>query len=327
VTLRGNANVTAWRIDAWLPSPAGQEVNYYSVEVMPLGAAGEELGAVRLLIELQVGPGQDLEFANLEITAPVTTGPVTQLQLSFELDQNGGNVDTAEPVLTLTLHTVAPPNPLGPLGVQSSGDVPPGIWLGGTPTVLEDFEDCLLDFGITASAGAPISSAGGGGCNGVGAFVDSVDADDGVIDGSGSQGRSWFHSSGAAGVTFTFPSPVTVAGAVWTDGGGTTTFEAFGPGMLPIATIGPVAIADGFITGETAEDHFFGVQYSGGIVAIKLSNTSGGIEVDHVQYGEQPVPKAPLQLPTLTLAGLIALTFFVAMAARRARHRASNPTQ
>jgi hypothetical protein len=75
---------------------------------------------------------------------------------------------------------------------------------------------------------------------------------------------------------------------VWTDGAGTTLFEAFGPGMVSLGTIGPVAIADASFTGQTAEDRFFGVQDFSGILAVKLSNERGGIEVDHVQFGAAP---------------------------------------
>src|SRR5258705_2313629 len=70
----------------------------------------------------------------------------------------------------------------------------------------------------------------------------------------------------------------TQVGIVWTDGVGTTLFEAFGPGGVLLGQIGPVAIADGSFTGTTAEDRFFGVTNPGGISAIRISNTSGGIE-------------------------------------------------
>jgi hypothetical protein len=135
-----------------------------------------------------------------------------------------------------------------------------------------------------------------------------VDADDGVIDGSGTFASSWFVANGATGVTFTFPTPVTAVGCVWTDGGGTTTFEAFGPGMASLDTIGPVSIADGSNLGETAEDRFFGVKAPHGIVAIKLSNSSGGMEVDHVQYGFAATPVPALSpLGSVTLPALMLL--------------------
>jgi len=162
----------------------------------------------------------------------------------------------------------------------SSADIPANFYESGSTPVIEDFEDGTLDFGITASYGYVKTTAASLD------YPDSVDADDGYIDGSGSTGYSWYFGGGSNGVTFTFSSPVTAAGMVWTDGWGTTTFEAFGAGMISLGTFGPVAIADGSRDGGTAEDRFFGVQDLDGLLAIKLSNTSSGIEIDHLQFGE-----------------------------------------
>ena len=180
----------------------------------------------------------------------------------------------------------AAPNFFGPTPYLSDADIPAGFYAGGSPAALENFEDGTLGFGITASAGGVALP---------GPLTDSVDADDGVIDGFGLAGHSWYFGPlAASGVTFTFSAPLpTAAGIVWTDGSGTVTFEAFGPGMVSLGTIGPVAIGDTEIGGQTAEDRFFGVQNAGGILAIKLSNTSGGIEVDHVQYGAAPSVSIP----------------------------------
>ena len=129
---------------------------------------------------------------------------------------------------------------------------------------------------------------------------DSVDADDGAIDGSGLAGDDWFSGCGSCGVTFHFDDGAlgdlpTYAGMVWTDGAGTITFEAFDENGVSLGKIFGND-ADGSFNGETAEDRFFGVFNSGGISAIKLSNASGGIELDHVQYG---LGNAPRQLPSL----------------------------
>ena len=184
----------------------------------------------------------------------------------------------------------------GPIHYVSAADIPPGFYAGGSPIALEDFEDGSLDFGITGSPGGVIPPGWEG-------AIDSVDADDGVIDGSGLDGHSWFYLGGSAGVKFTFPSPVTAAGIVWTDGAGTTTFEAFGPGDVSLGTIGPVSIAGLGYDGDTASDHFFGVQDWGGITAVKLSNTYGGIEVDHVQFGNA-IPEPASLIVWCLLAGL-----------------------
>lgn len=198
---------------------------------------------------------------------------------------------------------------VGPVPYLSSADIPTGFYPAGLSAVIEDFEDCSLDFGITASDGTPIFRTLGGGCAAGGDLVDSVDADDGTIDGSGSEGRSFHAGVGPTGITLTFASPVAAAAAVWTDGFGMTTFEAFGPGMVSLGTIGPVMIADGSVFGTTADDHFFGVQDPNGIVAIKLSNTAGGIEIDHVQFAGVPA------VPVLGAEAWVALALLVALTA------------
>ena len=48
---------------------------------------------------------------------------------------------------------------------------------------------------------------------------------------------------------------------------------------------GPFNLPDGSNFGTTAEDTFFGVYNRGGISAIRILNTVGGIEIDHLQYG------------------------------------------
>jgi hypothetical protein len=172
---------------------------------------------------------------------------------------------------------------------------------------LEDFEDHLLNTpGVTGSPGGVTSVVFGP------SIHDSVDADDGSIDGSGLSGDTWFSSSGAGGVTFQFNAGVlgslpTHAGIVWTDGAGLVTFRAYGPGNTLLGTIGPLSgpgFPDGSVVGTTAEDRFFGIIAPGGIQALFISNSSGGIEVDHLQYGRAsqtgviPEPSSLLLLGT-----------------------------
>ncbi len=183
---------------------------------------------------------------------------------------------------------------LGPLPYLSGDDSPffedgePGADLCSIEDFfIEDFEDGTLDFGITASAGNVLAP---------GPLADSVDGDDGSIDGLGNDGHSWFTGLQPASVTFTFSSPVTHAGVVWTDGVGTnptlgpadTTFEAFGPGMVSLGTVGPLVIGDMMFNGATAEDRFFGAIEATGISAISVSVSVGNLEVDHVQFCTQP---------------------------------------
>ena len=174
---------------------------------------------------------------------------------------------------------------LGPTPYLSESDSPFAASIAAGTTVLEDFEDGTLLPGVAASAGSPFAPSNG---------TDSVDGDDGMIDGSGKDGWSFFSPSGPNGITFTFDAVTlgalpTHVGIVWTDGSGTTLFEAFGPGGAPLGAIGPVALADGPFTGQTGEDRFFGVEDPGGIGSIKVSNSGGGIEVDHLQLGSVEV--------------------------------------
>ena len=177
---------------------------------------------------------------------------------------------------------------------------------------LETFEDHLLNTpGVTASAGGVTSVVFGP------PIHDSVDADDGVIDGSGLGGDSFFTGNGAAGVKFTFSAAVlgalpTNAGLVWTDGGGGTsvTFSVFGALGELLYTTTQSGFADNSNSGETAEDRFFGATSSAGISAIFMSNASGGMEVDHLQYGlaGSVTPSVPEpQTYALLLAGLLGL--------------------
>lgn len=154
---------------------------------------------------------------------------------------------------------------------------------------LEDFEDHVFNApGVSASAGAIVTSS-----NWSGDIIDSVDGDDGSLDGpnlpckktAGDCDSMWASGS----IKFTFDANAlgslpTHAGLVWTDGGGTITFEAFdGAGnSLGVKTYGDAGDSDNW--GKTGEDCFFGAMYSGGIGAIRISSP-GGMEVDHLQYG------------------------------------------
>jgi RHS repeat-associated protein len=161
--------------------------------------------------------------------------------------------------------------------------------LNSTYFHLETFEDHLLNTpGVTASTGG-VTSVLFGPTN-----HDSVDGDDGVINGTGLAGDSYFSANGSAGIRFTFNAAVlgtlpTHAGIVWTDGSGGITFEAFDAQGVSMGVRGPFNnIADLSNSGTTGEDTFFGVYNRGGISAIRIANTAGGIEVDHLQYAFEP---------------------------------------
>lgn len=198
---------------------------------------------------------------------------------------------------------------LGPTPYTSNTSSPFASLISADVVRLENFEDGLLNVpNVSASAGAPVGPS---------SITDSVDADDGfAVDGSGTAGWSFFSASGSAGITFTFTPTAsglpTHVGIVWTDGAGTTFFEAFGPGGTPIGTVGPVAIADASISGETGEDRFFGVINAAGVSSIRISNTLGGIEVDHLQFGRAAVAAPPSTAP-IPVLGPLALAILAAL--------------
>ena len=162
---------------------------------------------------------------------------------------------------------------LGPTPYIQRSDTPAAFLLDSLD--IEDFEDGQLDPRLIPVT--PISLIGPGG------LTDSVDADDGLVDGSGINGRSLF--SGVA-IRIEFASPVLQAALVWTDGGFNTqaTFEAFDPLGQSLGTHGPFMLGDGSNGGTTAEDRFFGVIHQDGIGAIEIRHTSGGYEIDHIQW-------------------------------------------
>ena len=173
---------------------------------------------------------------------------------------------------------------------------------------LEDFEDGALNTpGVTVRefATTNISTA----------FSDSVDGDDGVIDGQArGNASSLFSNFTVSSFTFDFSANAlggklpTHAGIVWTDvgrnGGGTpqsadlvnnTFFEGFGPSGESLGVIGPFSLGDESISRTTSEDRFFGVVNPNGISSIRLSMPGKtNWEVDHLQYGFTPGTISPV---------------------------------
>ena len=157
---------------------------------------------------------------------------------------------------------------------------------------LEDFEDGELNVpGVAVSSGEAFQSKSNG---------DSVDGDDGTIDGSGTNGRSWWVGENKS-VAFTFDKDVlgdlpTHAGIVVTGArDGSISIEGFDSlgNSLGVATGEFKAIAQG----NTDEDRFLGISEESGISEIKVStsaDTSVNWEVDHLQYGRAGLPTVGL---------------------------------
>jgi MYXO-CTERM domain-containing protein len=200
----------------------------------------------------------------------------------------------------------------GPTPYLQFADRPAAFQGGFSSYFLENFEDATLTPGWTANNGGRTSVVFGA------TLHDSVDADDGAIDGSGLGGDSWFSSQGT--VTFTFNAAAfggqlpTHVGIVWTDGANTISFEARDAANIVIASLAGNH-ADGSSNGETAEDRFYGVSNPGGVLSITVSNP-GGIELDHLQYGFTGGGTANGPEP-----GTFALLALGAVAARRYRRR------
>lgn len=165
----------------------------------------------------------------------------------------------------------------------------------------EDFEDGLVNtLGVTIDGGIVRDPS---------RFTDSVDADDGVIDGSGSDGHSYWQLAGTEGFTINFDSDALGGipeeiGFVWTDGNidGVFRIEAFD---LSGVSIFDIVLGNEHHSGTTVEDRFLGIIYEGGISSIRLSTTFGGIEIDHLQYASiVPLP-APIALGLVGLSGVL----------------------
>lgn len=164
---------------------------------------------------------------------------------------------------------------------------------------LEDFEDGLLNVPGVGMTGDGLRLEHND---------DSVDNDDGVLDGSGSAGRNVW-AWGRPGISITFDQAVlgqlpTHAGLVWTDGINPISFEAQDAHGALIGTASGNH-ADAVHGGQTADDRFYGVIHTAGVARIViysgLAAGDSGIEIDHLQYGlAVPEPASGL----LMLAGL-----------------------
>ncbi len=150
---------------------------------------------------------------------------------------------------------------------------------------LENFEDHTLNTpGVTASSTTTSFNAG------YVTLVDSVDCDDGKIDGTCASCDALFSGTGAIDVTFdahVLGALPTHVGLVWTDGGYScdVTVTGYDAADTLIYTQTVSGIGDNSNYGETAEDRFFGIVHYAGVKRIHLANTGGGIEIDHLQYG------------------------------------------
>lgn len=180
---------------------------------------------------------------------------------------------------------------LGPFPYFGAEDSPFGTGDDARVLYLEDAEDGLFDAipGTTATFDQFVEPS---------SFTDSVDGDDGAIDGNGNAGHSMLVlQPGAFEATFN-PNELngvlpTAFGLVWTDGGvgvSNVTVEAIdGVGNI-VALKTFYSLGDEFSNGTTDEDRFIGVEHSRGLGKVRVTSNRA-FEFDHVQI---LVPKGPL---------------------------------
>lgn len=201
----------------------------------------------------------------------------------------------------------------GPTPYLSQADSPFDLSGLGMTFWLEDFEDGTLNTpGVSGDLSiSPVGLP----------FTDSVDADDGLIDGDGSGGAA---RGGGGGCTnaeppycweyakFDFSESLPsgfprAVGFVWTDG---VPYGPFGwPGRFEVNAYdadGVLIVSQAFEAlgnppqttpnRDTPEDVFFGVRHDAGISRLELEQSgvpSSSFEFDHLQYGYQvPEPSA-----------------------------------
>ncbi|MEK6701432.1 MAG: hypothetical protein AABZ53_04155 [Planctomycetota bacterium] len=154
---------------------------------------------------------------------------------------------------------------------------------------LENFEDGLLDTpGVTNVGGIVLRRSD--------EFSDSVDADDGVIDGNGNTGGAVtgaFYSAGLATLRFNF-NPAALGGRLPTHVGLVMT-DCSNPSAMTLSAFRQGALL-GSISGNqsaerlhfTAGDRFYGFVDAGGIDSIVMTATSDtDWAMDHLQYGRR----------------------------------------
>lgn len=194
----------------------------------------------------------------------------------------------------------------------SGFDSPYDVFGPDSDFLLEDFEDGLLNTVGLLGSGGEIRFPSN--------FTDSVDADDGSVDGFGLDGHNYWAFAAIEGPVARFEFDAEALGGlpaqvglVWTDGNidATTYFEAFDNNGQSLGIL-ELILGDNRHQGATEEDRFIGAVNQAGISAIELRATLGRIEIDHVQYGD--IIPAPGVLALLGLSGLIG---------RRSRRRLS----
>lgn len=182
---------------------------------------------------------------------------------------------------------VLPSGLLGPIAYVSRADSPFNGVAFGSYSHFEDWEDSALNTpGVTANPDTLSSSFGA-------SLIDSVDGDDGVVDGKCVKAVGSCNAAfGNGTITFTFDATVlgalpTHVGIVWTDGSPSSDaiFEAYDDADVLIGTRTAATLGNADNNGTTDEDRFFGVVHPAGVKKVVIKSSSGGVEADHLSYG------------------------------------------
>jgi hypothetical protein len=165
---------------------------------------------------------------------------------------------------------------------------------------VENFEDGLVNtVGMSINRGV---------VRGATATTDSVDRDDGQVDGLGQAGRS-FTSGSHTSITIRFTpqggNTPQMAGLAWTDGrqNSIVVMKAWDRNGQYLGFI-RARMGDLSRNGTTGDDRFLGLTNENGISRIEIRSNYAGFEVDHVQfaYGMVAVPVPPAVI--MGVAGL-----------------------
>ncbi len=233
---------------------------------------------------------------------------------------------------------------LGPTPYLSRADSPFPVDGSNPNFYLEDFEDGELNTpGIKPGTPAfPVASEMGGIVLTPGSSTDSVDGDDGALDGNGNAGHSlrsdlqFFTPTNPPRqqlqIVFDFDSNElgflpNHFGFVWTDGreNSSLTFSVTTSSGAEIQFPLVHGLGDSFRDGDTFEDRFVGVVSTDGIASVTIFGGYVGdsagfdyFEIDHVQYGRVAIPE-----PGTLFHAIFAISLIVAIPRVLGRRRSN----
>jgi len=200
---------------------------------------------------------------------------------------SGTTADTGSPDTGADAGKTLAPGLLDPIPYLSKADNP---LVGVNYTSYLHFEDweqgSLKAPGVTPGPGYVVATPSN-------PLTDSVDGDDGVVDGKCQKIDGGCNSAfGNGTIDFTFDAAVlgglpTHVGIAWTDGstGCEASFEAFDANDVSLGIKTVTGIGDASNSGTVAEDRFFGIVAMGGVKKIVVKSSIGGVEVDHLTFG------------------------------------------